>query len=819
MRTPGSRSVFRAFRVRTGCISRDSGHRPHLLAHRVLLAILLATSVAPRLLQAATTWPECADGLHINPPGSSCNYMTYGLGSLWMSDTDALKIWRIDPATGAVQSSLDSSWGGGIAFDGAYLWKALYSSPTIRCIDPANGSTVRDIPGVGSQQAGMTWDGAHLWIADRSTLRIYKLDPATGAQILSFDTPGPYPRGLVWYAGCLYHADSHEDSIYQLDPATGDVVSRISAPTRSSVLRGLASDGSCMWYSEWEEGIDRLVVTVSPDGRTVLSNPRLMSVDYLSVLTNNGGSAISGHEAHWAQPDPDNAHDLIDVHFAPIPDSHSVDSYGKTFAEFTSLPAVDPGDTQSITCHGYEAIWRLNHQVAPDEVEALSSVPGPIQTLYLADSDSLHITDPEIVAAANDAVAGETNAFHMAVAIHDYVAENMTYQYPHDTPWDALEVLHAGLGDCGSYSLLFTALCRAAGVPARWAVGFYYYENEDKTSHHVWNEAYIPGYGWIPFDSTRDDQDPLRHKYIGCEPVLIVYNDTGGSSRWWSGIGADGDVSSDMAYEIPLRVSDFQAAPSAAPSAVDLSWTHPATSDLSRVVVKRTQGAVPASRFDGVTVHDDTSPTPGAPAALTDDGLAPGTTYHYAVFAQSATGIWRSIVEAGANADSATASSSETQAVFRIDANGSAFCDGALHADRFMAGAADIAEWVTVSERVEPGDVLALDPDHPLGYCRTSTACSLRVAGVVSSAPGLTLALDEEAVLGRAILALAGIVPVKVTDEGGPIAAGDLLITSSTPGHAMCWRGPGPCPCALVGKALEPMTNQTGMILVLLTAH
>jgi len=743
--------------------------------------------------------------------------MTYGLGSLWMTDTDALKIWRIDPSTGAVQASLDSTWGGGIACDGMYLWKALYSSPTIRRIDPEDGSTVRDIPGVGTQQAGMTWDGAHLWIADRSTLRIYKLDPATGTQVLSFDTPGPYPRGLAWYAGYLYHADSHEDSIYQLDPVNGDVVSRISAPTRSSVLRGLAFDGSRMWYSEWAEGIDRLVVTVSPDGRTVLSNPRLMSVDYISVLTNTGASDISGHEAHWARPDPDTAHGFIDVHYTPTPDSYSVDSYGKTFAEFTSLPAVDPGGSQSVTCHGYEAIWRLNYQVDPDEVEPLSSVPGSIQALYLADSSSLHITDPEIAAAANDAVAGKTNAFHMAVAIHDYVAENMTYQYPHDILWDALDVLHAGLGDCGSYSLLFTALCRAAGIPARWAVGFYYYENEDKASHHVWNEAYIPGYGWIPFDSTRDDQDPLRRKYVGSEPILIVYNDTGGSSRWWSGIGDDGEVSSDMAYAIPLRVADFRAVTGAAPSSVDLSWTHPATPDLSRVVVKRKQGVYPASRFDGVTVYDDASPAPGTPASLTDAGLASGAMYYYAVFAQSATGILRGVVEVGANADTAVASSSETPAVFRVEPDGNTLCDGTFRAKQFRTDAADIAEWIRVSEPVAPGDVLEIDPTDGTACRLATSSCSSHVAGVVSARPGVTLgaaAADEEA-----LLALAGIVPVKVTDEGGAIEPGDLLVTSSTRGYAMrCPRTP-PCLCSLVGKALEPMTDKRGVILVLLTAH
>ena len=71
----------------------------------------------------------------------------------------------------------------------------------------------------------------------------------------------------------------------------------------------------------------------------------------------------------------------------------------------------------------------------------------------------------------------------------------------------------------------------------------------------------------------------------------------------------------------------------------------------------------------------------------------------------------------------------------------------------------------------------------------------------------------------RALLALIGIVPTYVTDEGGPILPGDLLVASSTPGYAMRWSGSNPCPCALIGKALEPMTGGEGVILILLTAH
>jgi hypothetical protein len=67
-----------------------------------------------------------------------------------------------------------------------------------------------------------------------------------------------------------------------------------------------------------------------------------------------------------------------------------------------------------------------------------------------------------------------------------------------------------------------------------------------------------------------------------------------------------------------------------------------------------------------------------------------------------------------------------------------------------------------------------------------------------------------------ALLALIGIVPVKVTDEGGPIEPGDLLTTSSTPGYAMRWHQEDGTACGLVGKALEPLNRDTGVIQVLL---
>ncbi len=158
-----------------------------------------------------------------------------------------------------------------------------------------------------------------------------------------------------------------------------------------------------------------------------------------------------------------------------------------------------------------------------------------------------------------------------------------------------------------------------------------------------------------------------------------------------------------------------------------------------------------------------------------------------------------------------------TPATFRVGYSGHMYADGTVYSASIQSSFGDIAEWVSLSGPAQSGTVVMLDSSIPGGYKPTSEACSERVAGVVSTEPGVVLGKDG-ALEQQALLALAGIVPVRVTNEGGPILPGDLLVTSSTSGHAMRWSGSGPCPCALVGKALEPMTGESGMILVLLMA-
>lgn len=129
---------------------------------------------------------------------------------------------------------------------------------------------------------------------------------------------------------------------------------------------------------------------------------------------------------------------------------------------------------------------------------------------------------------------------------------------------------------------------------------------------------------------------------------------------------------------------------------------------------------------------------------------------------------------------------------------------------------ADIAENYYATDSLEPGDVVVLDPDTFLGVRRADRAYDTAAAGVISSRPAIRIQGRIEDNQG-APLALIGRVPAKADANYGAISVGDLLTTSPTPGHAMRCADRLQCVGAIIGKALEPLDNGTGVILALVT--
>ena len=155
--------------------------------------------------------------------------------------------------------------------------------------------------------------------------------------------------------------------------------------------------------------------------------------------------------------------------------------------------------------------------------------------------------------------------------------------------------------------------------------------------------------------------------------------------------------------------------------------------------------------------------------------------------------------------------------VIRNDAGeGTIKLDGEL-GDVLLLGGDCAEEFDVVDEdAVDAGTVLVIEDEGALCPCRQ--AYDRRVAGVVSGAnglhPGIILG-KSQALSTRQPVALSGKVFCKVDAQSGPIRVGDLLTTSSTPGHAMRASEPDKAFGAVIGKALRPLESGRGLIPIL----
>lgn len=132
----------------------------------------------------------------------------------------------------------------------------------------------------------------------------------------------------------------------------------------------------------------------------------------------------------------------------------------------------------------------------------------------------------------------------------------------------------------------------------------------------------------------------------------------------------------------------------------------------------------------------------------------------------------------------------------------------------------DVAEWVTSPKSMPAGTVVILDVEHSNQVLPSVRSYDTRVAGVISETPGLLLGEGGE---GKVKVATTGRVKIKVDATKKSVQVGDLLVTSDKEGIAMKSEpldlGGVPIhrPGTLIGKALEPLKEGEGEILVLLS--
>ena len=130
----------------------------------------------------------------------------------------------------------------------------------------------------------------------------------------------------------------------------------------------------------------------------------------------------------------------------------------------------------------------------------------PAASLYLAAESFIESDAPEIVEEAARAMQGVAGARARAERLTRYVNALLDKKPTVSLP-SALDVLRTKVGDCNEHTILYVAMARASGIPARIAVGLVFIRGaQGAFYYHAWPEVYLDegaGRGlWLPVDPT-----------------------------------------------------------------------------------------------------------------------------------------------------------------------------------------------------------------------------------------------------------------------------------------------------------------------------
>jgi hypothetical protein len=121
-----------------------------------------------------------------------------------------------------------------------------------------------------------------------------------------------------------------------------------------------------------------------------------------------------------------------------------------------------------------------------------SAVAAALQPEALVQSD-----DPRIQAQARQIIGRERNAGRVAELLTRWVYSTLEKKITVSVP-SAAQVLESRSGDCNEHTVLYVALARAAGLPARTAAGVVYLRGH--FYYHAWPEVWLGQ--WVAVDPT-----------------------------------------------------------------------------------------------------------------------------------------------------------------------------------------------------------------------------------------------------------------------------------------------------------------------------
>lgn len=467
---------------------------------KIILTLLLSTIV----FLPGSAWAASGDVVKEFPtPGRCPAGLTYDATTktLWLSDRMSDKLYQINPKDGKVLRTLDAPdfQIEGLAMQGDKLWAIDIESKKAYLVNTKTGITERTIEIYCSQPTGLAFDGRYLWTSTLKKGRIYKINPVDGTTVSTYRTPNEEASGFTFDGRYLWVSDRLHDEIYMVNPRDGRVI--VTIPSPGKFPRDLAYDGKNLWNVDYQS--DKIYKMVRFDKEnTKYTHPKRRSLYCGHEIHNGGPGIVTSADIYFAIPRNMPSQKLLSqCKITPKPVEIMTNDLGQKVAR-CNFKNIKPGERAVAFMEIDAELYRTNVFIDPEKTGTLADVPKEIKEKYLVNGAKFDIKDSFIQKMTRRVVGGEKNCYWIARRIYNYVLNEIEYERV--AGWNsASHVLRSGKGSCSEFSFSLIAMCRAAGLPARF-VGSVVVRYDDASTdygvYHRWAQVYLPNYGWVTFD-------------------------------------------------------------------------------------------------------------------------------------------------------------------------------------------------------------------------------------------------------------------------------------------------------------------------------
>ena len=219
--------------------------------------------------------------------------VTFGAGSVWVSNEQASTLTRIDPSTSAITATISLPGPPeDVLFAAGAVWASLATSGTVVRVDPAT-SEIAAIPVRGNPSI-LAFGNGSLWATDPANRSVVRIDPARRA-VVGDVASGGCPNFLAVDDVSLWVEDECEvRTVFRIDPVGGKVAGTV---TVGKDAKGVALAGTTLIVANYSDNTVSLVDTVSMTiRRTVrvgLGPGVLVTADGITWVANSADGTLS----------------------------------------------------------------------------------------------------------------------------------------------------------------------------------------------------------------------------------------------------------------------------------------------------------------------------------------------------------------------------------------------------------------------------------------------------------------------------------------------------------------------------------------------